>query len=372
MKHFLPIVLAVSVASSLAIAAPQTQDNAKGKGRKAPANTLMQSRGCKIVVSRGAPKSVQNLVNQLIEGQDSSKTLMALADGKPLKQVVSEDLLAGSLSDRAYPNLVVVGLMDDPLVQQVWQREAKIEGNRIYVHGVGRLEGDIGYIESERNPFLYSSEINKVPYTAMVVTLTGTTPKGVELAVRAFLDKGLVNGTVAGSGWIRYDTSLLDQPPLRPEFEVPTVLPENVGDFRLIGLTACSEPDYRGVLAVTGERPSEMWRAKYNDGKVWNKAGAKESFFTYLDSLHRKAYGSSVLAIRFADPKAALQAAQKMAASARMKKDNNGRFSGQQPMPSSKGFRDPGNPDPKTWKAPYTMWTEGEWVLFSSVSVAGK
>jgi hypothetical protein len=302
-----------------------------------------------------------------MDAQRSNITLRALADGQVLKRAESEALLAGPLADRAYTNLIVVGLQDDPMIQKVWQHEAKIDGNRIYVHGVGRLEGDIGYVESERNPFLYSADIDRVPYAAMVVTLTGTTPKGVELAVRAFLDNGLVNGTIAGSGWRRYDTSLLDQPPLAPGFKLPMVLPEQIGAFHRIGVTACSEADYRGVLDVTGERPSQMWRAKYNDGHVWNKAGAKESFLTYLDSLHRKAYGSSVLAMRFENPQAANEAANRMAGPARLKKGSDGRFTGQQPLPSSKGFRDPGNPDPKNWVAPYEMWTVGEWVLFSSV-----
>jgi hypothetical protein len=42
---------------------------------------------------------------------------------------------------------------------------------------------------------------------------------------------------------------------------------------------------------------------------------------------------------------------------------------GVQPIPSSKGFRDPGNPDLDTWNAPFSVWATDEWVFLSSLPI---
>ena len=207
------------------------------------------------------------------------------------------------------------------------------------------------------------------PYTAMAVTITGTTVKGVSLAANAFLEKGLTNGVVAHDGWQRTAKTVLDSQPLSPEFEIPSVLPRRIGPWRLIGLTQCPEPDRRGVLALVDVEPLQMWRSKYYKPGEWDLAGSKESFVSYMNSLHRRAYGNSLLVMQFADPQTAQRAAGRIAGQARLGKRQGKMTTGIQPIPSSKWFRDPGNPKIETWKAPFSVWATGPWVCFSSLPI---
>ena len=326
-------------------------------------------RGCKVCVSDKAPAALQRLAERIVAHQKKHATLKTLSDGQAIRLASTEELLSQPWEQRAFTHLVVIGMADDELVQQVWQNEADIDNDRIYVHGVGYLEGDIGFIESERNPFLYSPQVHTAPYTAMVITITGTTVKGVSLAANAFLDQGLTNGVVAGDGWRRTEETILDSEPLAASFQVPKVLPRRVGPWQLVGLTACPEPDYRGVLAQVGAEPLEMWRSKYHKPGEWDLPGSKNSFMSYLASLHRRAYGNSLLVMRFADQQTAGQARGRIAAGARLRQSRDGMMIGVQPIPSSKGFRDPGNPDLDTWNAPFSVWATGEWVFLSSLPI---
>jgi hypothetical protein len=187
------------------------------------------------------------------------------------------------------------------------------------------------------------------------------------MAANAFLKQGLTNGVIAGDGWMRTDKTILDSEPLEPDFTAPAVLPDRIGPWQLVGLTQCPEPDYRGVLSQTGVEPLEMWRSKYYKPGQWDLSGSKNSYVSYLNSLHRRAYGNSLLVMRFADEQTAQQAAGRIASGARLKNRRGNMLTGVQPIPSSKGFRDPGNPSEATWKAPFSVWSAGQWVYLSSL-----
>jgi hypothetical protein len=183
---------------------------------------------------------------------------------------------------------------DDPLIQAAWQREARIIPGGFYIFGFGHLRGDVGYLESDHNPFLHGAAIVKAPFETQVITLTGSTPAGVELAVRAFLRQGLVNGVVAAPGFQRPDKALLDRDPLPPDFKLPVWTPLHVGDLPQIGLIQASEDEYRGVLEDTGVVPQVIWRWKYHRRGSWDGAGAERAYDHYAAGLHRRAYGDTL------------------------------------------------------------------------------
>jgi len=213
-----------------------------------------------------------------------------------------------------------------------------------------------GYIESDRNPWLHSIAVMSAPFESEVVVLTGTTPAGVTAAVNAFLKDGVVNGVVGTPGWSRTKPTLLDRDPLIVDGTYPNWFPASAGGDTLIGLTEPSEDEYRGVLAVTGVEPLEIWRAKYYAPGVWDKAGAAAAIAEYMGGLQRRAYGNTLWAARFADPGAAAAAAAKIADAAGLKKGGN-HWGGPQPPI---GF----DPHPG---GSLTVWQHGAWVLISTL-----
>jgi hypothetical protein len=233
-----------------------------------------------------------------------------MAGGKPPSGLTdSKELLSGPVAERAYNHLVVIGLPDDPVIQQAWQREALVTDKEIYIFGFGHLAGDIGYIESDRNPFLHSNAIASAPFETEIVTLTGTTPAGVQLAVAAFLGKGLINGVVAAPGWTRPSPSLLDRDPLPPNFTPPTV-PATAANATCIGVTSPNESVYRGVLEIAGAKPSEIWQFKYHVPGAWDKGGAAYALADFFAGLNRMSIDNVLWVARFPDAGQASSAAQ--------------------------------------------------------------
>ena len=229
--------------------------------------------------------------------------------------------------------MVLIGLPDDPLLLQAWQREAKIQpkDRSIYAFGFGHLQGSIGYLEADRNPFLHSASILKAPYECECVTLTGTDRAGIGVAVDAFLKQGLVNGLVAAPGWKRTAPTLLDRDPLPVGFSLPAAVPETIGGLSCIAFTQVAEDEYRGALEDAGVMPRYVWQAKYYEKGQWDAAGQKAAFYNYATGLHRRAYGNSVWAAGFASPSEAATAAPRFAAAARLKPANEGRWTGTLP-----------------------------------------
>jgi hypothetical protein len=319
-------------------------------------------RGLRIVVSRNAPADIKAMAASIAAGAKSNPLLNLCAGGRAVEVVESEQVLDGPIVDRALNHLVVVGLMNDPVIQGVWQREARVIDRGFYVFGFGTFAGNIGYIESDRNPFLHSEEIKAAPYETEIVTITGTTLGGVATAVHAFMDQGLVNGVVAANEWTRASPGLLDRDPLPSSFLVPSVLPERIGESARIGITQASEDEYRGVLEDTQVKPTEIWRAKYSVAGAWDGKGWQAAFKAYHNGLHRRATGNTLWVARFPSEEQATQAMSRIAAAAELKRDTKsatGRFTGQQPP---FGF---GNNDSP---GPLSLWRKGEWVFMSTLS----
>lgn len=313
-----------------------------------------------IGVTADAPAAVQDAAQRVLRASGAHPLLSVMAGGSPGATLTpTAVLLAAPPAERAYHHLILVGLPSDPLIRAAWQREARVEGGGFYIFGFGHLQGDIGYIESDRNPFLHGAAIPTAPFETEVVTLTGSTPAGVALAVDAFLNKGLVNGVVAAPGWTRTHPNLLQRNPLPPDFSLPTWLPPQAGDVTRIGITQAAEDEYRGVLADTGVEPRLIWRAKYYRPGAWDGAGAANAFDDYSNGLHRRAYGNTLWLAQFASPQEAAAAAPKIARAAHLHL-NGGQWTGAQPP---YGFD-------KTSAGPLKLWQHEDWIVMSTLPPA--
>jgi hypothetical protein len=269
-----------------------------------------------------AAKSMVNAVGHPV--------LQAMGGAGAIKTVDSRRLLHGDARELAYNHLILVGAPDDPLIAAAWQREARLDAGGMYCFGFGHLKGDLGYLESGRNPFLHSQATARAPFETQVVTLSGTSPAGIQLAVQAFLDASLVNGIVAHDGWTRPRTSLLDRDPLPAGLKVPTLAPEHVEGQTRLAYTQAGEDEYRGVLEDTGFAPRAIWRVKYFKPGNWDAQGQAGSWDNYAAGLHRRSYGNTVWLAQFSTPAEASVAAPKIAAAAHLTKSGD-EWSGPQP-----------------------------------------
>ena len=346
-------LLVLGVAAT-AWAAPKPGKAAKPLG-DVPQRTL------KICVAGDAPAEVRQAAELILAAGAKSPLLQVMSEGRFPKSLTDTAQLAKAAPpERAYSHLILVGLPSDPMIALAWQREAQVQPGGFYIFGYGNLLGDIGYVESDRNPFLHGIAIPIAPFETEVVTVTGSTPAGVKLAAEALCRDGLVNGVVAGRGWKRGEPTLLDRDPLPPDVSVPANLPAKIGDAPRIGLTQASEDEYRGVLADTGVSPVEIWRAKYFLKSAWDGAGAAMSIDDYLAGLHRRAYGNTLWLARFASAQEAAAAAPKIAAAAKLLKKGKV-WTGKQ---ASTGF-DSGGGDLR-------LWVDGDCVLMSTLPASAK
>jgi hypothetical protein len=280
-----------------------------------------------VYAAPGLPQSVRDSIHTILSHQQP--LLKALSEeGGPLLVGLS-DLNLDNFEQLQRSHLILIGPPDDPIVQAAWQREARPESGGFYIFGFGNLRGDLGYIESDRSPFLHSVNVRQAPFETQVITITGSTPAGLQLAMDAFLHRQLVNGVVAAPGWIRPKPCLLERDPLSPGFSVPEV-PVRIGELDLIGWTQASEDEYRGVLADCRVSPEVIWRAKYYRSGFWDSPGAAGSFDNYAAGLQRRAYGNTLWLAQFATDKAAQSAAVRIAAAAHLRPSAIERWEGDQ------------------------------------------
>ena len=243
--------------------------------------------------------------------------LKALLDEKQADGVVAQSSEA-LLPDKAYPtaahnHLVVIGLRSkDPLLAKVWGFDAAIDetDRSAYSEGYGYLQGDIGWVESDRNPFLHSRRIKSAPEDTILVKITGTSEAGVVAALRAF-QGGMLNGFVVAGPLSRPKTTLLDLDPL-PD-PAPGTLPAQVkiGDdlAALVGWNQIPEQEYRAVLESAGTEPKKMWRYKYLPPGLLEQSG----IVRWLGGVNRMAYGNAIDIIECNSADEATSAAEKLA-----------------------------------------------------------
>ncbi|MDE1163387.1 MAG: hypothetical protein PW792_15800 [Acidobacteriaceae bacterium] len=326
--------------------------------------TAAPARGVLLAVDGRVSSALATAIASLQEAAATHPLLRAMgATGK--LQVTDTKKLLGSPKDLAYNHLIVLGRPDDPLVVAAWQREATFSEKGVYVYGFGGFSGEVGYVEADRNPFLHAINIPTAPYETEVVTITGTTDAAIALALRAFVDRGLVNGVVASPGWKRTEVTLLDRDPLVPKFELQEALaPTAVDGYTRVAYVQASEDEYRGVLEDTGVEPTEIHRFKYYRAGAWDGKGAVAAFDNYSFGLHRRAYGSTLWLAKFVSEAEAAEAAPKIAATAKLAKKGD-RWDGSQP---SYGFVPPGQQGAPA--GPLRLWQEKEWVLMSTLDAA--
>ena len=242
--------------------------------------------------------------------------LKALLDGKEaggIEARTSEDLLP----DKAFPaaahdHLVVIGLRSqDPLIEKVWGFDATVDEAQktIYSEGWGYLQGDVGWVESDRNPFLHSHKIKEAPEDTLLVKITGTTEAGVVAALKAF-QGGMLNGFVVAGPLTRPQTTLLDLDP-RPT-QGPGPLPAQVKIGNDMAALVCwnqvPEQEYRAVLESGGVEPKQMWRYKYLPPGMLEQP----PFLRWLGGVNRMAFGNAVDVIECNSADEASSAAEKL------------------------------------------------------------
>jgi hypothetical protein len=329
----------------------------------APEVAPAPKRGLRIAVDPRSGPATLKAVQFLLEAIPSHPLLMLMAAGDKPKPVDTAKLLTQPL-ELAYNHLILIGRPDDPLIAAAWQHEALFsEPGHMYAFGFGGFKGDIGYVESDRNPFLHAINIKSAPFETEVVTLTGTTDEGIALAVRSFLQRGLVNGLTAREGWTRTETTLLDRDPLSPTFTLPAAAADKIGDYTRIGVMQAAEDEYRGVLQDTGAEPQQIWRAKYYKVGAWDGKGAITAFDAYSNGLHRRAYGSTLWLAQFSNAEQAAAAAPKIAATAKLEREGN-RWTGLQPAYANGTY-----PGEKKSSGPLTLWQKADWVAMSTLDM---
>ncbi len=314
------------------------------------------NRSLKICVANDAPEEIKNVANDILDAVKTDPLMVIMYGSNPTREVTdTKALIADKPEARAYDHLILVGMPDDPMIKAAWQCEARTIDKGLYIFGYGYLKGDIGYVESDRNPFLHGAAIKIAPYETQVITITGSTPTGVKLAADAFLKQHLVNGVVAATGWTRPQPNLLQHDPLTPDFTTPDWIPTEIGEYKNIGVTMASEDEYRGVLADIGTEPMQIWRVKYLKPGLWDGSGAAKALDHYVAGLHRRAYANTLWCAKFDTVKKATEFAQQIANAAKLRK-NGTRWTGNQP---SYGYSDP--------NCNMSLWQHEEWVVMSTL-----
>jgi hypothetical protein len=303
----------------------------------------------------------QQMVQAIQAGVGKSPLLTALASSRPARMLPTGEPTPQLVKELAYSHVILIGFADDPLIRSAWQREARMGSGGMYVFGFGNLKGRLGYLESDRNPFLHSSLIERAPFETELITITGTDKAGIGLAVRAMVERGLVSGIVADAGWTRGTPTLLDRAPLPVDFEAPAMLPMSLGRLSRIALVQASEDEYRGVLDDTGIEPLSIWRAKYYALGVWDGKGAASAFVSYTSGLHRRAYGNTIWAARFSTSADATSAAKKIAGAARLSAGGRGWIGALPPYANGTYVGESASP------GTLELWNDGTMVMMSSL-----
>lgn len=262
-----------------------------------------------VCASSGAAPAVKAAAKALAESPESAPALKALIGTQgagPVVRETSEALIAGY--DRcAYNHLVVIGLRSgDPLLEKAWEHYVSVDekSRSLYAQGWGHLRGDIGIVESDRNPFLHSRRVSAAPFETVIIKLTGTSEKGVLAAVEAFR-AGMLNGLAPAGKVERLKRTVLDLDPLPlpAPLAVPDTLPPS-GAVRA-GWSQAPANEYRAYADLGQPEPLQIWRCKFLFPDSLGRAGIAG----WMAGLHRMAYGNAVTMAEFRTPEEAQKVA---------------------------------------------------------------
>jgi hypothetical protein len=270
-----------------------------------------------VCTGTGCSPSLESSARELVSGANNVplfKALINAGDAEGIVSRTSQELLPdGAYAQAAHNHLVVIGLRSkDPLLDKIWGYTTTIdeEKKEFYAQGWGYLEGDLGWVECDRNPFLHSRKIKNAPEDTIIVKISGTSERGVLAALRAFKN-GLLSGFVADGAVKRPKTTLLDQDPIG--VPGPVSLPETVqlGDAPVFfaGWMQAPEERYRAILEAATLEPKRIFRAKYLASHILEEAPAVR----WMGGVNRRAFGNAVDIVEFQTAAEAKEAAKKIA-----------------------------------------------------------
>ena len=323
--------------------------------------SLATKRGLCIAFDPRCSAELRAAIQQLVASAATHPLLSIMAAEQRIVLQETTQLLSHP-DQLAYNHVILIGHPDDSLLVAASQREARFYFNGIYVFGFGALQGNCGYIESDRNPFLHAARIESAPYETELITITGTNDRGILIALETFEQRHLINGVVAADSWRRTETTLLDRDPLPSGFPPPALAPARLADYTRIGITQAAEDEYRGVLADTGVLPQIIWRAKYYRPGAWDGKGAAAAFDAYSNGLHRRAYGSTLWLAQFTDASQASTAAPKIAAAASLSQKKIHLWTGAQPAYANGTY-----PGERSSSGSLSLTQQGRWLIMSTL-----
>ena len=261
-----------------------------------------------VCVAESAYPALHQAAAALVTDVAQVPLLRALLATQAAGVAVTQDS-AQLLGDKAWrraslAHLVVIGLPGHgALLDKTWRFAIRLKtaGKTVHMLGYGDLQGVLGVVESERNPFLHSQRIDSNPFDTCIVKISGTSVAGVLAAVQTFR-AGMLNGVVPAGAVTRPRTSLLD---LGPAMAPPPMQPDALGTLRYGGRTQCAAEEYRSFIDAAKVEPRHVWRLRYLAPHGWDHIGAAG----WLASPHRLAFGEAVTVAEFPDAAAATRVA---------------------------------------------------------------
>ncbi|MDR1190750.1 MAG: hypothetical protein LBK60_03675 [Verrucomicrobiales bacterium] len=295
------------------------------------------------------------------------KALKAAGEYNTVRAQDSDELLDPKKYDLAAHNhLVVIGLPSkDALLKKVWGYTVSVDEAKqsLYSQGWGYLQGDIGWIECDRNPFLHSQRIKSAPEGTILVKISGTSEAGILAALAAFKE-GLLGGFVPAGKISRPQTTIFDRDP--DPAPLPVKMPETVtlGGGKvatLAGWYDVPEEEYRSIEEAAGDLvPQSIRRFKYLAPGIMEE----KSIVRWLGGVHRMAFGNAVNLIRFASAKDARRAAENMAERDKFQPAAGKAAAWTLPIGNWKDTRDSLIAEPY-WEV--TLTVKGPWVILSTL-----
>jgi len=189
------------------------------------------------------------------------------------------------------------------------------ETRGFYVGGFGYFfpGRNVGFVEFDRSP-LYAamllslanqdntSDESRQPLR-FLVRITGSTPEGVLLGAKRFVESQMLYGLAIGPPrWPRaHDIWTLDDENIKPDppawvpkgtFSAPGIV-EKDSPLSYLGWLMVDRTMYAGFLEITGCRPAQMWRAKY---------ATTGGLVDFNRSPHHRASGNELLIIKLINP----------------------------------------------------------------------
>lgn len=284
---------------------------------------LLCSQGHADLLSLIAPDAV------VVVGSDAAPAEAEIAReiGERLRTVggssdnlVSDQEIHASLELAGYRHLILVGThKSSTVLAKCWGhfaaypnapwRDQSAPADTFFVFGFGDFRGDdVGYIECDQNPYWRKVLSLKLPDPGfrLLIKLTGSSPAGVRLAGRAFLDESLLAGVVPGargweSGsdlWSLDEQQAASEPP-RWLTQAAVQTPEYAIEY--LGWQMTDSTIYAGLREL-GLQPILVHRAKY---------ATEKGLCDFDAGLHRRASANELMAILTASPE---ESAQKLRA----------------------------------------------------------